>query len=330
MILEIKKRIFEETKLTCSIGAACTRFLAKLCSNENKPNGHFVLPFDQQAIEAYLGELPIRKLFGVGKVTERLLVELFAIEKCHEIWEKKYQIYYIFESSFLIEAAYGVVGEGEDEQDSISRRKSISRQMSFKPTDSLEAQLRILAEATELTCEEMCALQLKGKTISLKVKTDEFEYLTRNFTINFYTNDLSVIFRMAKSLLLEYRKKSPNSMLRLVGVGVSSLVEEDEELGTGNVLLDKFFSDSACDTLCPICYRCLEGSTDAEVNFHIDNCLSMKEIEVILNNEFDEMSKFNENIKSISNNESSLNNSSSSKKKSHRQLSLMNYLSGFN
>lgn len=234
LILKLKEKIFSVTKLTCSVGCACTRFLAKLGSNERKPNGHFILPFSKLDIEAYLGGLPIRKLFGVGKVTERLLTELFGIQRCSELWLKRYEIFHVFESSFLVEAAYGLVVELEVDKE-LSKRKSISRQMTFKPTNSLQAQLRILAEAAELTCEEMAELQVKGKTISLKVKTVEFEYLTRNFTIDYYTNDLSLIFKIAKELLLEYRKKSPNSMLRLVGVGVSGLMEEE----SNDILLDK-------------------------------------------------------------------------------------------
>jgi len=64
------------TQLTSSAGIACNKMLAKICTDINKPNGQYRLPPDRDAIRAFVEALPIRKIPGVGKVTERLLAEL--------------------------------------------------------------------------------------------------------------------------------------------------------------------------------------------------------------------------------------------------------------
>ena len=152
--------------------------------------------------------------------------------------EKKNEIFYVFQSSFLIEAALGLKFDWEDETKIQADRKSISSQQSFKPTDSLSFQLRILAESVENACDEMEQFKYLGKTISLKVKTAMFEYITKSITIDNYTNDRSIIYKVSTTLLKEFREKQ--SLLRLVGVGISNLIKEDK-FEEKYVSLDKVF-----------------------------------------------------------------------------------------
>lgn len=226
LILEMKRKVFNATGLTCSVGCASTRFLAKICSNVNKPNGCFILHFGRKETEDFLCELPVRKLFGVGKVTEKILFELFHIQKCKEIWDKRYEIYYVFESTFIIESAYGLIQNYIHEDDVPVERKSISSQRTFKATSSLFFQLKVLAETVENACAEMSQRQFLAKTISLKLKTSMFDYVTRNITIEKYTNDADTVFLNAKSMLIEYRKE--NTHLRLLGVGLSNFLKEND------------------------------------------------------------------------------------------------------
>lgn len=65
---EIRRRVLDETRLTCSCGVAPNRMLAKVCSDVNKPNGQCVIPADPQEIRRFVDSLPIRKVPGVGKV----------------------------------------------------------------------------------------------------------------------------------------------------------------------------------------------------------------------------------------------------------------------
>ena len=99
LIEEIQKKIFETTGLTCSVGCAGTRYLAKICSNVNKPNGKFILPSEKSKVEDFLKDLPVRKLQGVGKVMERILFELFGIVKI--FWRKKMKYFMYFSLHFL-------------------------------------------------------------------------------------------------------------------------------------------------------------------------------------------------------------------------------------
>jgi DNA polymerase kappa len=73
---EIRKKVFEATKLTCSAGISCNRMLAKICSDLNKPDGQYILPHDSEKILKFVTELNIRKIPGVGRVAELELNEL--------------------------------------------------------------------------------------------------------------------------------------------------------------------------------------------------------------------------------------------------------------
>nr|XP_021852114.1 DNA polymerase kappa-like [Spinacia oleracea] len=85
---EIRRGVFEETGLTCSAGVAPNRLLAKVWSDINKPNGQFILPNDRLAVMTFISSLPIRKIGGIGKVTEHILRNTFEINTCKDLLEK--------------------------------------------------------------------------------------------------------------------------------------------------------------------------------------------------------------------------------------------------
>ena len=95
---EMRKRIQEKTQLTASAGIAPNALLAKVCSDKNKPNGQFVLESTREAVMDFVSKLPIRKVSGIGNVTEQLLGSL-GISNCKDLWEKRDLLYLLFSES---------------------------------------------------------------------------------------------------------------------------------------------------------------------------------------------------------------------------------------
>ncbi|KAF9621196.1 hypothetical protein IFM89_016690 [Coptis chinensis] len=93
---ELRAGVYQETGLTCSAGVAPNRMIAKVCSDINKPNGHFVLPNDRMAVMTFVSSLPIRKIGGIGKVTEHILRDVLGISTCEEILRKSAYLYALF------------------------------------------------------------------------------------------------------------------------------------------------------------------------------------------------------------------------------------------
>ena len=95
---EIRRRIFEATQLTASAGVACNRMLCKIGSDQNKPNGQFVLPSDGEAIRVFMRTLNVRKIPGIGRVTQRILKEL-GIETGRDALERAALVKLVFKAN---------------------------------------------------------------------------------------------------------------------------------------------------------------------------------------------------------------------------------------
>nr|GEX25911.1 DNA polymerase kappa isoform X1 [Tanacetum cinerariifolium] len=110
---ELRQKVYEATGLTCSAGVAPNRLLAKVCSDINKPNGQFVLPNDRAAIMTFISSLPIRKIGGIGKVTEHILKDVFEIKTCEDLLKKSSFLCALFSPSsadFFISVGLGLGG----------------------------------------------------------------------------------------------------------------------------------------------------------------------------------------------------------------------------
>ncbi|XP_042412181.1 DNA polymerase kappa-like isoform X3 [Zingiber officinale] len=102
---ELRNTIYQETGLTCSVGVAPNRMLAKVCSDINKPNGQFILPNDRDAVMTFISSLPIRKVGGIGKVTEQILREVLGISTCTEILQKGALLHALFSHCSTVDLA---------------------------------------------------------------------------------------------------------------------------------------------------------------------------------------------------------------------------------
>ena len=208
--------------MTASAGVAPNKFLAKIASDMDKPNGLFVIKPHQ--VEAFLRNLPVSKLWGVGPVTERGLYDL-GIRTIDELRKQPLE---------LLVRKFGKVGvnfynlaRGIDERpvDAGGRRKSISREITF-PTDllSVEQLVEELQGLSEEVAKDLRTLRLKGRTITLKVRHPNLKIQTRSQTLPVGLDDKESIFQTVLPLLEKIETKGG---VRLLGIGLSHWEESD-------------------------------------------------------------------------------------------------------
>lgn len=219
---ELRNTVFGETGLTCSAGVAANRLLAKVCSDINKPNGQFVLPNEWLAVMTFISSLPIRKIGGIGKVTERILTDVFGISTCEEMLQKGGYLCALFSHSsadFFLSVGLGLGGTDPLQ---MRLRKSISNERTFQATDNEALLYQKIDELAEMLSSDMQKEGLHGRTLTLKLKTSSFEVRTRALTLQNYISSRDDIYKYASKLL---KAELPVS-LRLIGLRVSQFKED--------------------------------------------------------------------------------------------------------
>ncbi|XP_024968527.1 DNA polymerase kappa isoform X3 [Cynara cardunculus var. scolymus] len=221
---ELRLNVYKATGLTCSAGVSPNRLLAKqVCSDINKPNGQFVLPNDRAAIMTFISSLPIRKIGGIGKVTEHILKDVFEIKTCEDLLQKGSFLCALFSPSsadFFISVGLGLGGTDAPQ---VRSRKSMSNERTFSATKD-EA---FFYQKLEMLSADMEKGGLCGRTLTLKLKTASFEVRTRAVTLQSYIWSSKDILKHASKLL---KPELPVS-LRLIGLRMSHF-NEDKGGGT--------------------------------------------------------------------------------------------------
>ena len=221
---EIKEKIFQTTQLTASAGVSYNKFLAKIASDVNKPNGLFVIP-PENALE-FLEGLKIDRFFGIGKVSA---------EKFHELGIHTGKELKKIDESDLVKW-FGKVGSyyyhivrGIDNRavKPFRERKSMGGEQTFERdiADVVELRDRMLRVIDRMwkSVEKSSA---EGKTVTLKIKFSDFEMITRSRTLDFYVDSKQQIVEIALSLLNdELPLPKP---VRLIGVTLSNFKQEDQ------------------------------------------------------------------------------------------------------
>jgi DNA polymerase-4 len=216
---EIKKRIKDETGLTCSIGIAPNKLLAKIASDMQKPDGLTIITEDD--VKSKICPLAVRKLWGVGPKTEAYLKGM-GIKTVGELASLPLDILIEhFGKSFgnyLYNASRGI-----DESPLITHwePKSTSREITFqKDTDNWQFMAKTLAELAKEVVDDMRQTGYIGKTVTVKVKFHDFKIVTRAKTLNDYTISLDEIRKAAFECLgrIDLKKK-----VRLIGVRIGKL-----------------------------------------------------------------------------------------------------------
>ena len=250
IVSEIRQKIFAETGLTSSAGIASNFMLAKIASDQNKPNGQcFVHPNHEDILE-FLEKLPIRKVPGIGRVTEKIL-HSFNIETVSDLYRERAVIQYLFKkatSCFLLRASIGwddgsVSSLHEEEglgRKGISRERTINKISSI---DEIKAQIENIAG---MLCIDMSDEGINARTVTLKVKLDTFDVLSRSkslpngcFIKNKIDEMLPILFDLLHGLQSDCSTKS--FTVRLIGVRCSNLIAKSET-SCGQIKLERFLT----------------------------------------------------------------------------------------
>ena len=220
----IREQIREELNLTASAGVAPNKFLAKIASDWKKPNGLFVI--QPHEVQSFLLPLPVGRIPGVGQVTEARM-KTFGITTVGDLYAMEL---------FLLEHHFGRYGHrlyelarGIDNNPVVPNRpsKSISAEDTFErdiPLTETEPQVRNLAEKVWAASHQNAR---KARTVVLKLKTKEFNTLTRSLTPPVMPASLEEFTIVALSLR-ERVELSPGQLFRLVGVGLSNFQVDAE------------------------------------------------------------------------------------------------------
>lgn len=228
VVAELRREVQAATDLTISVGAAPNMLLAKIVSDRNKPNGQFCIPPDRDAIVSFMASLPVRKVPGIGQVTERIL-EAFGIESCGDIWAKRVELSVSLDGiEPLLRMALGM-GPTVVAPPAREARKSVGRENTFPPTRDraeLEAYLR---HACEQLAVDLDALAFRARTVTLIGKRDTYERFTRARTLSTPSGVASAaeLYGIVSQLLaLEYVHAQAPLCLRLIGARATSLIDQ--------------------------------------------------------------------------------------------------------
>jgi len=220
----IRQRIKEETNLNASAGISVNKFIAKVASDINKPNGQKTIPPEE--VIPFLEQLDIRKFFGIGKVTAKKMYE-------HGIFtglDLKGKSRAYLKEHFGKSGGYYydvVRGVHQSEVKPNRVRKSLAAERTF--SENISSEIFMMERLDHIAGEVERRLangNVAGKTITLKIKYSDFSLQTRSRTLNYFVRDKDIILETAKELL--YQEKMRNSV-RLLGISVSNLNTETVE-----------------------------------------------------------------------------------------------------
>ena len=219
---EIRQKILEKTGLTASAGISINKFIAKVASDYNKPNGQKTVNPDE--VLEFLENLAIGKFYGVGKVTEEKMyqlgiftgadLKLKSIEYLTEHFGKSGAYYY-----HVVRGIHN----GQVKPDRLV--KSVGTEHTFD--ENLVSEIFMMEKldiiADELT-RRLNKKKIAGKTITLKIKYSDFTQQTRSKTLPYFVSDRSLIMETVKELL--YQEKLKDSV-RLLGISLANLNTEE-------------------------------------------------------------------------------------------------------
>jgi DNA polymerase-4 len=221
----IKRRVEGETRLTCSVGLAPNRFLAKLASELSKPDGFLAIEPDE--VQELLDPLPIDRLWGVGRVTERRLSGL-GLLRIGDLRRAPLELLVREFGSNGRRLQRLACGIDETPLQGETESKSISREVTF-PFDVVET-AEIEKEARRLARAVVSQLQRESlvcRTVRIKVRYPDFRTITRQTRLGSGTDSARLIEALAVHLLRD-RTRLDERGIRLIGVGVGSLSETRE------------------------------------------------------------------------------------------------------
>jgi DNA polymerase-4 len=221
---EIRMRILNEVGLTASAGISVNKFVAKIASDFNKPNGQKTV--NPEEILSFLEVLPIRKFYGVGKVTTEKMYQLGIFtglelkSKTLEFLEKHFGK----SGAFYYHVVRGIYNS-EVKPDRIT--KSVAAEHTFDT--NLSSEIFMLEQLEKIAANLERRLKkhnIAGKTVTLKIKYSDFTQQTRSKTVPYFIADKGLIIENVKELLYQERMKDS---VRLLGISLSNLNTEQKK-----------------------------------------------------------------------------------------------------
>ena len=221
----IRREIREETHLTASAGVAPNKFLAKIASDWRKPDGCFVIRPHQ--VEAFLVGLPVRKIPGVGKATERVLTEMgiATVGDVQRFTEEQLTARFGKWGVRLWELARGI---DESPVEPSRPRKSWSSETTFARDIPIEEVAAWIRTEAHTLWEKLAARGLAGRTVTVKLRTGDFRTATRRVTPPEVPSSGDDLARLGEELLTKFAF-GEGARYRLAGIGLSNFVGEEVE-----------------------------------------------------------------------------------------------------
>lgn len=218
---QIRAQIFEETQLTASAGISINKFLAKVASDINKPNGQKTIMPDQ--VIEFLEQLPIQKFFGVGAKTAEKMKRL-GIFRGSDLkkWDELLLTREFGKSGSHYYNIVRGIQKSRVKPDRIRKSISVERTYSVDLKTHTEMQ-EALNKMMDKLQERITKSEARGKTVTLKIKYFDFDRQTRSSSFTFYTNSKPEIFNKVIGLLND---PIPDKPVRLLGIGLSNLEKE--------------------------------------------------------------------------------------------------------
>jgi len=221
---EIKQQIFKETALAGSAGVSYNKFLAKLASDLDKPDGLTVIRPDQGP--AFVSALPIGRFYGVGKATEKRMREVGintgadlrarSIVELQRLFGKAAHYYY--------NAARGIDHRPVESE---RPRKSIGAENTFQTDlNDISVMREQIIALTQDVCASLSTRRLRARTLTLKVKYRDFELVTRSQSLAYPVSQARDVIPVLEVLL--HRTEAAQRAVRLLGVTASNLVSTDQ------------------------------------------------------------------------------------------------------
>ncbi|MGP1991902.1 DNA polymerase IV [Zobellia laminariae] len=221
---EIRQKIFDATGLNASAGISINKFIAKVASDINKPNGQKTV--NPEEVLEFLEDLEIRKFYGVGKVTAEKMYKLGIFTGK----DLKLKTESFLEENFGKSGSYYynvVRGIHNSEVKPHRIPKSVGAERTFNENLSSEVfMLERLDHIAEELEKRLKKANIAGKTVTLKIKYSDFTLNTRSKTLAYFISAKSLILETAKELL--YQEKLQNSV-RLLGISLANLNTQKEE-----------------------------------------------------------------------------------------------------
>jgi DNA polymerase-4 len=219
----IRSQIRQKTGLTASAGISVNKFLAKIASDINKPDGMFIIK--PEDAEKFIENLPIEKFYGIGKVTALKMHQL-GIHNGSDL--KRWDLLSLVRNFGKTGIFFHDIAKGIDDRpvEPGQERKSVGTELTYEK--DLTTSFEIIAELYKLEKELMERLghsEAAGRTITMKIKFSDFRQITRSRTVQNYIRDFNTLH--TEVTILRKSIKLENPRIRLLGLSVTNL-ETDE------------------------------------------------------------------------------------------------------